>query len=217
MSKVALHEYVNPNLGQSKVFLEDSTDALGNPGKTLHMSGIFIQGNVKNANQRIYPVHEIKKAVDMIQEQIEQSIPIFGALDHPDDLKIELDRASHVIVKMQMDGANGLGKLKVLPTPMGNIVKSILEAGVKLGVSSRGSGNVNEATGYVSDFEIVTVDIVAQPSAPNAWPSAIYEGLANRKHGHKLFEMSAEAIQDRKVQKFVKEEMIKAIKELNWR
>ena len=147
MSRIVLSEYVNPLALKQAVFMEDAEDAFGNKGKSLHMSGIFIQGDVRNANQRIYPVHEIKKAVSTLREQLQNKLSILGELDHPDDLKINLDRVSHSIVDMDMDGPNGVGKLKILPTPMGNIIKSMLEAGVKLGVSSRGSGNVNEGTG----------------------------------------------------------------------
>jgi hypothetical protein len=97
---------------------------------------------------------------------------------------------------------------------MGQLVKTMLESGVKLGVSSRGSGNVNEANGHVSDFEIVTVDVVAQPSAPNAYPKAIYEGLMNMKYGHRVLEIARDAGQDNKVQRYLKSEVVKLIKDL---
>jgi hypothetical protein len=115
---------------------------------------------------------------------------------------------------MEMNGPNGLGKLKILPTPMGNLVRTMLESGVKLGVSSRGSGNVNESNGHVSDYEIVTVDVVAQPSAPAAYPTAIYEGLLNMRHGHKLFDLAKEACADTKIQRYLKGEVTKLIKDL---
>ena len=182
--------------------------------KTLYMKGIFIQGGVKNANERIYPVSEIEKAVETLNKQITEGYSVLGELDHPDDLKINLDRVSHMITSMWMDGPNGFGKLKILPTPMGQLVRTMLESGVKLGVSSRGSGNVNDSDGKVSDFEIITVDIVAQPSAPNAYPKAIYEGLMNMKHGHKVLDMVKEARGDKKVQSYLKNEVIRLIKEL---
>lgn len=183
-------------------------------GKNMYMKGIFIQGGVKNANQRVYPVSEITKAVNTLNEQISNGYSVLGEVDHPDDLKINLDRVSHMIESMTMDGPNGYGKLKILPTPMGNLVRTMLEAGVKLGVSSRGSGNVSESSGHVSDYEIVTVDVVAQPSAPNAYPTAIYEGLLNMRHGHKLFEMAKEASADTKVQRYLKGEITKLIRDL---
>ena len=184
--------------------------------KNLYMKGIFIQGGVKNANERIYPVAEIEAAVQTLNEQMAEGHSVLGEVDHPDDLKINSDRVSHMITSMWMDGANGFGKLKILPTPMGQLVKTMLESGVKLGVSSRGSGNVNDMDGKVSDFEIVTVDIVAQPSAPQAYPKAIYESLINMKHGHKFIEnlKGANVSKDTKVQQYIREEMIRLIKDM---
>jgi hypothetical protein len=186
----------------------------GAEGKDLYMKGICIQGGVKNANERVYPVNEIERAVKTLNEQITGGYSVLGEVDHPDDLKINLDRVSHMITEMWMDGPNGFGKLKILPTPMGNLVRTMLESGVKLGVSSRGSGNVNEANGHVSDFEIVTVDVVAQPSAPNAYPKAIYEGLMNMKYGHQVLEMAREAGQDNKVQRYLRDEVTRLIRDL---
>ena len=182
--------------------------------KNLYMKGIFIQGGVKNANERVYPVSEIEAAVQALNEQITEGHSVLGEVDHPDDLKINLDRVSHMITQMWMDGANGFGKLKILPTPMGQLVATMLESGVKLGVSSRGSGNVDDMNGKVSDFEIVTVDIVAQPSAPNAYPKAIYEGMMNMRHGHKLLDLAKDAQGNKKVEKYLKSEVLRLIKDL---
>jgi hypothetical protein len=178
------------------------------------MKGICIQGGVRNANERVYPVGEIETAVGTLNEQISSGNSVLGEVDHPDDLKINLDRVSHMITEMWMDGPNGYGKLKILPTPMGQLVRTMLESGVKLGVSSRGSGNVNEANGHVSDFEIVTVDVVAQPSAPNAYPTAIYEGMMNMRYGHRMLEIARDAGNDNKVQRYLKSEIAKLIKDL---
>lgn len=185
-----------------------------NEGKDLYMKGICIQGGVKNANQRVYPVTEISNAVKQLNDQISVGNSVLGEVDHPDDLKINLDRVSHMIESMWMDGPNGFGKLKILPTPMGQLVKTMLESNVKLGVSSRGSGEVNESTGNVAGFEIVTVDVVAQPSAPNAYPKAIYEGLLNMRNGHTVLEMAKEASGNVKVQKYLKDEVMRLIKDL---
>jgi hypothetical protein len=184
--------------------------------KTLYMKGIFIQGGVRNANERVYPIDEIEKAVDTLNKQITQGNSVLGEVDHPDDLKINLDRVSHMITSMWIDGPNGFGKLKILPTPMGQLVRTMLESGVKLGVSSRGSGNVNDMNGQVSDFEIITVDIVAQPSAPNAYPKAIYESLLNMKHGHQVLTnlKGTNINKDIKVQKYLQEQVVKLIKDL---
>ena len=192
----------------------ESVSEQGSDLKTLYMKGIFIQGGVKNANERVYPVSEINAAVDTLNKQIQEGYSVLGEVDHPDDLKINLDRVSHMITSMWMDGPNGFGKLKILPTPMGQLVKTMLESGVKLGVSSRGSGNVSDLDGKVSDFEIITVDIVAQPSAPNAYPKAIYESLMNMKHGHKVLEIARDARGNKKVQNYLGEEVKRLIKEL---
>jgi len=178
------------------------------------MKGICIQGGVENANQRVYPVAEISKAVKTINEQITGGYSVLGEVDHPTNLRINLDRVSHMITEMWMDGPNGFGKLKILPTPMGTLVRTMLESGVKLGVSSRGEGNVNEANGQVSDFNIVTVDVVAQPSAPNAYPKAIYESLLNMRYGHKTLEMAVELNEDKRLQKHVTEAVTRFINEL---
>ena len=192
----------------------ESVNEQGSDLKTLYMKGIFIQGGVKNANERVFPVSEIETAVDTLNKQIQEGYSVLGEVDHPDDLKINLDRVSHMITSMWMDGANGFGKLKILPTPMGQLVRTMLESGVKLGVSSRGSGNVNDLDGKVSDFEIITVDIVAQPSAPNAYPKAIYESLMSMKHGHKVLEIAKDARGNKKVQSYLGEEVKRLIKEL---
>ena len=187
----------------------------GAEGKDLYMKGICIQGGIKNANQRVYPVNEIGKAVKTLNDQISSGYSVLGEVDHPDDLKINLDRVSHMITEMWMDGPNGYGKMKILPTPMGQLVKTMLESGVKLGVSSRGSGNINEyGSGEVSDFEIITVDVVAQPSAPGAYPTPIYEHLMNTKGGNLAKGLAAEVRNDAKAQKFLKEALTNIIKDL---
>jgi hypothetical protein len=206
-----LQEHLSFDGARMELMTESAPDG---KGKNLYMKGIFVQGGVKNANQRVYPVDEISKAVESVVKQIKGGYSVLGELDHPDDLKINLDRVCHVITDMWMDGPNGYGKLKVLNTPMGQLVTTMLESGVKLGVSSRGSGNVNESTGHVSDFDIVTVDIVAQPSAPNAYPKPVYEGLMNMKNGHRVLEMVKDANANVKVQKYLAEEVKRLIKDL---
>ena len=203
--------YLREHLTFDQARMVTETD---NDGKDLFMKGICIQGGVKNANKRVYPVNEIQDAVSTLNEQINQCMSVLGEVDHPDDLKINLDRVSHMVTEMWMDGPNGYGKMKVLPTPMGNLVKTMLESGVKLGVSSRGSGNVKEASGDVSDFEIVTIDVVAQPSAPDAYPTAIYEGLLNMRGGHRMLEVAAEVRENQKAQKYLKEGILRLIKDL---
>jgi hypothetical protein len=195
---------------QAQIVVENA-----NEGKDLFMKGIMIQGGVRNANQRVYPVNEIGRAVKTLSEQISGGYSVLGEVDHPEGLNINLDRVSHMISECWMDGANGYGKLKILPTPMGQLVKTMLESGVKLGVSSRGSGNVSEdGSNEVSDFEIITVDVVAQPSAPGAYPTPIYEHLMNARGGYKDYEIEQQKKHDSKAQKYLKESLINMISRL---
>ena len=208
MSSLYLRENLSFNEARLQILHE-------NEGKDLYMKGICIQGGIKNANQRTYPVQEIARATKTLNDQITSGYSVLGEVDHPDDLKINLDRVSHMITEMWMDGPNGYGKMKILPTPMGQLVKTMLESGVKLGVSSRGSGNMSEyGNGEVSDFEIITVDVVAQPSAPGAYPTPIYEHLMNTKGGNMAKGLAAEVRNDPKAQKFLKEALTNIIKDL---
>ena len=208
MSSLYLRENLSFNEARLQILHE-------NEGKDLYMKGICIQGGIKNANQRTYPVQEIARATKTLNDQISSGYSVLGEVDHPDDLKINLDRVSHMITEMWMDGPNGYGKMKILPTPMGQLVKTLLESGVKLGVSSRGSGNMSEyGNGEVSDFEIITVDVVAQPSAPGAYPTPIYEHLLNTKGGNMAKGLAAEVRNDPKAQKFLKEALTNIIKDL---
>ena len=206
-----LREQLTFNQANIQVLEESGPDG---HGKHLYLKGICIEGNKRNANDRVYPLHEISKAVSTINQQIKEGNSVLGEVDHPDDLKINLDRVCHSVEGMWMEGDAGCGKLKILPTPMGELIKTLLTSGIKLGVSSRGSGNVDDRTGHVSDFEIVTIDVVAQPSAPNAYPKAIYEGLMNMKYGHRLLEVARESGTDNRVQRYLKDEVKKLIRDL---
>jgi hypothetical protein len=195
---------------QAQVMLESDDKE----GKSLFLKGIAIQGGIRNANQRVYPVDEIERAVKTLNDQLNNGYSVLGEVDHPDDLKVNLDRVSHMITQMWMDGANGYAKMKILPTPMGNLIRTMLESGVKLGVSSRGSGNVNDMDGRVSDFEIITVDVVAQPSAPGAYPTPVYEHLMNVRGGNRAVQVAREVKEDPKAQKYLKESLLQIIKGL---
>lgn len=173
----------------SHIVVESIADPNGN--KNCFMKGIFIQADQRNLNERVYPLHEISSAVQNMNKRIFSGNSILGECDHPDTLTVNLDRVSHIITDMGMQGANGMGTLKMLPTPHGKLIQTMLENGVKLGVSSRGSGNVDH-NGHVSDFDIVTVDIVAQPSAPDAYPTAVFESLY-KTSGFQLMETTAKA------------------------
>ena len=196
---------------QANLVIESKESASG--GKDLYMKGIFIQGGKENHNGRTYGVNEISRAVESIKSRLEQGYSVLGEADHPDDLQVNIDRVSHMITEMWMEGENGYGKLKLIPTPMGNIIKTLLESGVKLGVSSRGSGNVTES-GAVSDFEIVTVDVVAQPSAPDAYPTAIYERVMGSRRRAALMDVAFAATYDRSAQKHLESEMRRFIQNL---
>ena len=213
--KRPLIESVAPNSMQCILESKDEITLSGNSEKSLYLSGICIQGGIRNANQRIYPVHEITRAVKTLNDQIQNGYSVCGEADHPDDLKINLDRVSHMITSMWMDGPNGYGKLKILPTPMGKLIKTMLENGVKLGVSSRGSGNVSDdGSNEVSDFEIITVDMVATPSAPGAYPTPIYEHLMNTRGGYNAYRVAQEVREDPRAQQYLKESLLRIIGDL---
>jgi hypothetical protein len=202
MVKNYLSEHLS--FDQAQIVLERDEGADGK--KSLHLNGICIQGDIRNANQRVYSSQEIGRAVKTLNEQISGGYSVCGELDHPQDLKINLDRVSHMITKMWMDGPNGYGKLKIIPTPMGQLVQTMLESGVKLGVSSRGSGEVDEG-GKVQGFEIITVDIVAQPSAPGAYPTPVYEHLMNNRGGLQALKIAQEVKGDVKAQRYIAESL----------
>lgn len=174
----------------------------------MFLSGIFMQADIKNRNGRVYPINEITAAVRNAQQRISETNGIFGELDHPQSLTINLDRISHVITELDIQGSNAIGKAKLLNTPMGNIAKELVNSGVSLGVSSRGAGSVNESGG-VTGFNFVTVDIVAQPSAPGAYPSTIVESLEMAKNGHNILNLAESVRHDDAAQKYLKAEVMK--------
>jgi hypothetical protein len=151
-----------------------------NGKKILHIEGVFLQGDIKNRNGRVYPFGVLEREVGRYNEQYVTVGRALGELGHPDGPTVNLDRVSHKIVSLKSEGSNFIGKAQILNTPMGNIAKSLLESGVKLGVSSRGMGSIEEKNGanYVrDDFMLATAaDIVADPSAPDAFVNGIMEG-----------------------------------------
>lgn len=201
-----LYEFIAAE--QGALTLMESDD-----GKMLFMNGLFIQGDVKNQNGRVYPGDEIRRAVQSIKSRLNKGETVLGELDHPEELQINLDRVSHIITDMYCEGSNGMGKLKIIDTPMGNIARSLLKAGAKLGVSSRGSGNVND-NGRVSEFDIVTVDIVAQPSAPDAYPKTIYESLFNMRGGEAVHKLATSMVYDKSAEKHLMRAITGFIQEL---
>lgn len=171
-------------------------------GGQMYLNGIMMQAELVNGNGRSYPLSEIAKAVDEAAKRISEGNYICGELNHPDVLSINLANVSHAITEVRMDGNNAIGKMKLLNTPSGNIAKGLIEGGVRLGVSSRGTGNVNES-GKVADFAFVTVDIVSQPSAPDAYPNIVREAMENNK----VLTLAEAMVHDPKAQEYLKREM----------
>lgn len=198
MSKILLIE----NLTPVQANLVESVDE----AKNYYLSGILCQAEIKNGNGRIYPLTEISKAVEFVNEKIKEGNYIMGELNHPDNLSIDLKNVSHIITELTMDGNNAIGKCKLLNTPSGQIARSLLEGGVRLGVSSRGTGNVT-TEGLVEDFSFVTIDIVATPSAPDAYPGLVKEALENQK----ILTLAEAVTHDQKAQKYFKNEIQKFI------
>ncbi len=180
-------------------------------GNDLYLNGILMQAALKNGNGRVYPVDEITSAVTTASKRITEGHYILGELNHPDVLSINLANVSHAITEIRMDGNNAMGKMKLLNTPSGNIAKGLIEGGVRLGVSSRGTGNVNES-GNVSDFSFVTVDIVYQPSAPDAYPNIVREAMENKT----IIDLSEAMVNDKKAQAYLKKEIGKFLESLKF-
>lgn len=202
-----LIEELNPSV--SNLIVTESTN---NTDKTCWLSGVFMESEINNRNGRKYPLNEIAKACETAQALIKETNGIWGELDHPQTLSINLDRISHLITDLRMEGNNAIGKAKILPTPMGSIARTLIESGARLGVSSRGAGSVG-ANGIVEGFSFVTVDLVACPSAPGAMPNSIYESLERSIHGQEIFKLSQIVKEDAKAQQFLKKEILKFLNE----
>jgi len=158
-------------------------EANGDGGNNLYITGPFIQGNIQNRNGRIYPTDMLTKCVSDFKKTKTRNNKLMapGELSHPPDRGAEIDpeRISHYITELNMDGDNGMGKAKISTTPMGNIVRNLLSDGLDLGVSSRGLGRVEEEGGkkVVKEFQLCTIDIVTDPSAPEAYVEAVNESI----------------------------------------
>ena len=151
----------------------------GKGGKNHFITGIFMQAEKQNRNGRVYPMNVLSKEADRYSREYVQKNRAFGELGHPENPQINLDRVSHMITKLYADGTNFIGKAKILDTPNGKIVKSLLDGGASLGVSTRGVGSLRPHNGYQQvqdDFKLATAaDIVADPSAPDAFVQGIME------------------------------------------
>jgi hypothetical protein len=201
MKQQILIERFTPNEAQ----LVESRDA----EKNLYLAGRMMAAEQKNLNQRVYPLAEITRAVAQINEKIKEGAFVMGELNHPDNLSIDLKNVSHIITEAWMDGPNAVGKCKILNTPSGQIVQQLINGGVKLGVSSRGTGNVTQE-GMVEDFAFVTLDIVAQPSGPGCYPDVVRESVENPK----IMTLAEAVVNDPKAQKYFKAEVQKFLEAL---
>ena len=160
--------------------VEYITEAKENGGKNYKIKGIFLQADIKNRNGRVYPMEVLEKEVGRYNKKFINEKRAYGELGHPDGPTVNLERVSHMVTELYPDGKNFIGEAKIMGTPMGEIVKNIMDEGGKLGVSSRGMGSLDQKNGanYVrDDFYLATAaDIVADPSAPNAFVEGIMEG-----------------------------------------
>jgi hypothetical protein len=189
------------------------TESLNNH-KDMYLSGIFMESEIRNRNGRMYKKTEMAKAVDSLNETIRIHGGVIGEIDHPTNrLTSELKYASHLITEVRMDGNKGVGKMKLLDTPSGIIVKECIKAGYRPGVSTRGAGNV-DSDGVVENFAIQTVDIVVVQSAPNALPETVYESLENLKSGRKALTLAEAVREDPKAQKHLEKAILSFIDEI---
>ena len=160
--------------------IEVLTEAREGGGKNHYIEGVFAQAEQKNRNGRVYPRATMEKAVDKyVNEQVKTKRAV-GELNHPEGPTVNLDKVSHLITDLKWDGDNVIGKAKILETPMGQIVKGLLDGGVRIGVSTRGMGSLENRNGVnfvKDDFVLNTVDIVQDPSAPAAFVNGIMEGV----------------------------------------
>ena len=203
-----LIETILPDRRPLKPLMESTTLIEGgDPQKFYYLDGLFLEGETPNQNERIYPQMEIAKAVKKMNETIQSRGPIPGELDHPEGMNINFDRLAVAITEMRMEGNNGYGKMRVVPEGLGKIVEGAIQAGIHVGVSSRGTGNV-DASGRVSDFDIVTVDAVLNPSAPNAYPTAsLAESLAQYTSGLEAMKLSEYAKYDPRAQHYLDKQL----------
>lgn len=185
-----------------------------NSGKDVYLSGIMMQADIQNRNGRIYPLNEMKAAVDLMNTAIKEYGGVFGELDHPADrLIVNLKEVSHAITELYMRGSDVYGKMVLTETPMGDIARGLAKTGVRFGVSSRGSGMVNE-NAMVSNFNLQTIDIVATPSAQGAYPMPVMESLHESKVGSRVLTLAEALRQDPAAQKYFMTEIKQLVEQM---
>jgi len=199
------------------------TEAKDGKGKDYFIEGVFMQGGIKNRNGRMYPMETLDKEVSRYNDTFVKNNRAYGELGHPDGPTINLERVSHMIKDLRREGQDYIGKAKVMDTPYGKIVKSLIDEGASLGVSSRGMGSIKQSAEGINevqgDFQLATAgDIVADPSAPNAFVNGVMEGVdwiydaaSNSWQSQKVIEeiqntgiRSARELQERKIELFSK-------------
>ncbi len=196
-----LIETLNPSVAKLQ---ESKTD-----GKSWYLDGIFMQAEQKNGNGRIYPKSVLTEAIDKISDKMSDGYTVLGELEHPEVLTINLNNVSHIIESLRWDGNNVIGRAKILDTPKGEIVKALMKEGIRLGVSSRGSGSTkydNDIT-LVESFNLITIDIVATPSAPAAFPNSLQESLNLIYNNPKIVTLSEAVVEDASAQKYFAQEI----------
>lgn len=182
--------------------------------KKLYLSGIFMGSEQKNRNGRTYRRNELTEQVNRVNEAAQNNHHILGEMDHPPSLTVSLKNVSHKIVEMHMEGNDAVGKAEILPTPMGNIARSLIESDIIIGMSTRGTGDVDDETGIVDNFNLVTIDLVCNPSHQTAYPVALLEQLDSYRRGDLVNDLAEAVIHDRKAQKYFAKEIKKFIESL---
>ena len=192
-------------------YLKESAD--GSNEKHWYITGPFMQVETKNRNGRIYPKKIMEREVEKYRKEMIETHRAMGELDHPETPTINLDRVSHIIESLKFDGNDIIGKAKILDTPMGRIAQSLLEGGVKLGVSSRGLGTLNEEdnTTVNDDYQLVCVDIVGDPSAQSAYVNGIMENKEYIIQGDSIVERAVESL-EKKLDKHGSREILEDLK-----
>lgn len=192
------------------------TESVGvKEGKKLYLKGVYAEAGVRNRNGRVYNLEEMKREVERINDLAIAGSHVLGELDHPQKLEVCLKNVSHKIVEMKMHGNQAIGKAEILENhPNGQILKGLLMDGVRVGVSTRGAGQVNESTGEVRNFKMVTVDAVATASCRSAYPETIEEQLMMHKRGEIVYDLAESVIHDPMAQKYFQIELRKFIENL---
>lgn len=220
-SSLSTSELLIETLAPNSACLAESQTGEGKE-KKWYLEGIFMQTEKKNGNGRMYPKSVMEPAVKKLQERIEGGgAPVLGELEHPDTVSVRLDQVSHIIEGLWWNGNDIIGRAKILDTPKGAIVKALLKENINLGVSSRGTGSTRNNGEYilVESFNLVTVDIVATPSAPDAFPKSLLESY-NAKieeiyHNQTILTLAEATQNDKSAQKYFQKSVEQFLKGLN--